>query len=60
MAMTKGEDIRPIPKCFSIRKGKLYFFTRIFFGLLDAENQWIDDSENKRLSADKAWEKLNA
>jgi YHS domain-containing protein len=60
MAMTKGKDIRPNPKCFSIENGKLYFFPRIFFGLLNAKNQWLDDSENKRLSADKAWEKLNS
>ena len=59
MAMTKGEDIRPNPKCFSIEDGKLYFFTRVFFGLLDAKKQWVNDCVNKKLSADKAWKKLN-
>ena len=58
MAMTKGEDIRPNPKCFSIEEGKLYFFTRVFFGLLDAKKQWVNDCENKKRSADTAWENL--
>ena len=60
MAMTKGQELRPNPRCFSVENGKLYFFTRIFFGLLDAKKQWIKDPEEKRSSADEAWKKVNS
>lgn len=60
MAMTKGQELRPNPKCFSVEKGKLYFYTRIFFGLLDAKKQWVKDREEKRLMANEAWKKLNS
>ena len=59
MAMTKGDDIRPNPECYSVENGKLYFFTRIFFGLLDAKKQWDKDT-NKKNEADVEWQKLNS
>ena len=60
MAMTKGQELKPNPKCFIVENEKLYFFTRIFFGLLDAKNQWLKNPEEKKSIADKSWEDLNS
>jgi YHS domain-containing protein len=59
MAMTKGQELRPNPKCFTVENGKLYFFTRLFFGLLDAKKQWIKDPDDKRSTADEAYKNMN-
>ncbi len=60
MAVAKGEELRPNPKCFSVENGKLYFFTRIFFGLLDAKRHWLKKPEEQRSIADKEWENMNS
>ena len=59
IAMSEGKQLSPNPKSWEVRDGKLYFFTRLLFGLLDAKRQWIKDPETKRELANVAWEKMN-
>ena len=59
IAMSEGAEADPNPKSFKIQDGKLYLFTRMFWGIIDAQRQWNKDPEGKRNLADMEWEKLN-
>lgn len=58
-AMAQGKEVIPNPESWKIQDGKLYFFTKMFFGIIDAKRQWVKDSEKKLSLADKAWKKMN-
>jgi len=60
IAMSEDKALNPNPKSWEIRDGKLYFFTRKFFGIIDAKRQWVKDPLTKRDLADAAWAKINA
>lgn len=60
IAMSEGAEANPNPKSWEIRDGKLYFFTRMFFGIIDAKRQWVKKPEELRSLADAAWIKMNA
>jgi YHS domain-containing protein len=59
-AMAEGKEVIPNPESWKIRDGKLYFFTRMFFGIIDAKRQWAKDPAGKLYLADEAWNKMNA
>ena len=59
IAMSEGAEANPNPKSWEVRDGKLYFFTRMLFGIIDAKRQWIKNPETKRNLADAAWSKIN-
>lgn len=60
IAMAQNKEIRANPKSWEIRDGKLYFFTRMLFGIIDGRRQWVKDPVTKKNLADKAWDKMNA
>ena len=60
IAMSEGKEVNPNPKSWEIRDGKLYFFTRMLFGIIDAKRQWVKKPEELRGLADTAWAKMNA
>ena len=60
IAMSEEKEVNPNPKSWEVRDGKLYFFTRMLFGIIDAKRQWVKDPETKRNLADAAWAKINA
>jgi YHS domain-containing protein len=57
-AMSQGKEIIPNPKSWVIKDGKLYFFTRMLFGIIDAKRQWIKDFDDKKNRADSTWENM--
>ncbi len=59
IAMSEGTEVDPNPKSFKIQDGKLYLFTRMFWGIIDVQRQWNKDPEGKRKLADMEWGKLN-
>ena len=59
IAMSEGKEVNPNPKSWEVRDGKLYFFTRMLFGIIDAKRQWVKDPLTKRDLADAAWKKMN-
>ncbi|MBU3012350.1 YHS domain-containing protein [Polaribacter vadi] len=60
IAMSEGAEANPNPKSWEVRDGKLYFFTRMFFGIIDAKRQWVKKPEELRDLADYSWAKMNA
>lgn len=60
-AIAMSEDVAadPNPKSWEVRDGKLYFFTRKLFGIIDAKRQWVKKPEELRDLADTAWTKMN-
>ena len=60
IAMSEGAEADPNPKSWEVRDGKLYFFTRKLFGIIDAKRQWVKKPEELRALADTAWAKMNA
>jgi len=60
IAMSENKEVNPNPKSWEVRDGKLYFFTRMLFGIIDAKRQWVKAPEEKRELADAAWSKLNS
>jgi len=60
IAMSEGAEANPNPKSREVRDGKLYFFTRMLFGIIDAKRQWVKDPITKRDLADAAWTKMNS
>ena len=60
IAMSEDKEVNPNPKSWEVRDGKLYFFTRMLFGIIDAKRQWVKKPEELRGLADTAWEKMNA
>ena len=60
IAMSEGAEANPNPKSWEVRDGKLYFFTRMLFGIIDAKRQWVKKPEELRGLADTAWVKMNA
>jgi len=60
IAMSENKEVTPNPKSWEVRDGKLYFFTRMLFGIIDAKRQWTKDPTTKRDLADNAWIKMNA
>lgn len=60
IAMSEDKQLDPNPKSWEVRDGKLYFFTRMFFGIIDAKRQWVKKPEELRALADTAWAKMNA
>ncbi len=60
IAMSEDKQLDPNPKSWEVRDGKLYFFTRMFFGIIDAKRQWVKKPEELRDLADVAWSKMNA
>ena len=59
IAMSEGAEANPNPKSWEVRDGKLYFFTRKLFGIIDAKRQWVKKPEELRALADTAWDKMN-
>lgn len=59
IAMSEEKQVNPNPKSFVIQDGKLYFFTRLLFGLIDAKKQWVKAPAEKQKLADAAYAKLN-
>jgi len=39
IAMSEGAEANPNPKSWEVIDGKLYFFTRMLFGIIDAKRQ---------------------
>ncbi len=60
IAMSEDKEVIPNPKSWEVRDGKLYFFTRMLFGIIDAKRQWVKKPEELRASADTAWAKMNS
>jgi len=60
IAMSEGKQVDPNPKSWEVRDGKLYFFTRMLFGIIDAKRQWVKKPEELRALADTAWSKMNS
>ena len=60
IAMSEGAEANPNPKSWEVRDGKLYFFTRMLFGIIDAKRQWVKKPEELRDLADAAWAKMNS
>ena len=60
IAMSEGKEVIPNPKSWELRDGKLYFFTRMLFGIIDAKRQWVKKPEELRGLADTAWAKMNS
>jgi YHS domain-containing protein len=60
IAMSEDKALNPNPKSWEVREGKLYFFTRKFFGIIDAKKQWVKKPKELRGLADTAWAKMNA
>ncbi|WP_299186914.1 YHS domain-containing (seleno)protein [uncultured Aquimarina sp.] len=60
IAMSEDKQLDPNPKSWEVRDGKLYFFTRMLFGIIDAKRQWVKKPEELRDLADKAWAKMNS
>ena len=60
IAMSEDKEVNPNPKSWEVRDGKLYFFTRMLFGVIDAKRQWIKKPEELRSLAATAWAKMNA
>lgn len=60
IAMSEDKELDPNPKSWEVRDGKLYFFTRMLFGIIDAKRQWVKKPEELRALADTAWAKMNA
>ena len=60
IAMSEGAEANPNPKSWEVREGKLYFFTRMFWGIIDAKRQWVKDPLVKRDLADAEWKKMNS
>ncbi|MDO5970970.1 YHS domain-containing (seleno)protein [Flavivirga aquimarina] len=60
IAMSEEKEVNPNPKSWEVRDGKLYFFTRMLFGIIDAKRQWVKKPEELRALADTAWAKMNA
>lgn len=58
-AMSEGKEVKPNPKSWEVRDGKLYFFTRMLFGIIDAKRQWVKNPITMRDLADAAWKKMN-
>lgn len=56
IAMSEGAQVNPNPKSFLIQDGKLYLFTRMLFGIIDAKRQWIKDPMGKQVLADNEWD----
>jgi len=60
IAMSEDKQVNPNPKSWEIRDNKLYFFTRLFFGIIDAKRQWVKDPRTKRDLADAAYKRMNS
>jgi len=59
IAMSEGAAANPNPKSWEVRDRKLYFFTRMLFGIIDAKRQWVKKPEELRELADTEWKKMN-
>lgn len=59
IAMSEGAAVDPNPKSWEVREGKLYFFTRKLFGIIDAKRQWVKKPIELRGLADAEWKKMN-
>lgn len=60
IAMSEEKQVNPNPKSFVVQDGKLYFFTRLLFGVIDAKRQWVKAPAEKQKLADAAWKKANS
>lgn len=60
IAMSEDKEVIPNPKSWEVRDGKLFFFTRMLFGIIDAKRQWVKKPEELKGLADAAWAKMNA
>lgn len=58
IAMSEGKLNDPNPKSFTVENGKLYLFTQMLFGLIDAKKQWVKSPDEKRTLADTEWNKI--
>ena len=59
-AMSEGKEVIPNPKSWVVKEGKLYFFTRMLFGVIDAKRQWVKNPTSRQNLADVTWNKLNS
>ncbi len=59
-AMAEGKEVIPNPESWKIQDGKLYFFTRMLFGIIDAKRQWVKNPTSRQNLADVTWNKLNS
>ena len=39
-AMSEGKEVDPTPQSYRIQDDKLYLFTRMYWGIIDAQRQW--------------------
>jgi YHS domain-containing protein len=60
IAMSEDKEVNPNPKIWEVRDGKLYFFTRMLFGIIDAKRQWVKKPEELRVLVDTAWAKMKS
>ena len=58
-AMSQEKEVIPNPKSWVVKEGKLYFFTRMLLGIIDAKRQWVKDFDNKKKCADTAWKNID-
>ena len=59
IAMSEGSLSDPNPKSFKIQDGKLYLFTRMYWGIIDVQRQWNKDPKVKQMLADQEWRDMN-
>ena len=59
IAMSEGAQANPNPKSFLVQDDKLYLFTMMFFGIIDAKRQWVKAPKEKQSLADTEWTKMN-
>lgn len=59
IAMSEGSLSNPNPKSFKIQDGKLFLFTRMFWGIIDVKRKWNKNPEARQSLADKEWVIMN-
>lgn len=58
-AMSEGKEVDPTPQSYRIQDDKLYLFTRMYWGIIDAQRQWNKKPKELRTLADEEWVKMN-
>jgi len=53
--MSEGNLADPNPKSFKVQDGKLYLFTRMYWGIIDVQRQWNKAPHEKQKLADAEW-----
>ncbi|MBI3134754.1 MAG: YHS domain-containing protein [Bacteroidetes bacterium] len=58
IGVSDGKFLNPNPVSYILEGNKLYFFSRMLFGLIDAKRQWVKDPAEKRKLADSQWSRF--